>query len=135
MFKVSSFTGLMRSPRRPERGSSGGGMARTHGRGVSEGGIPGPYYTSPYVELNPWKRYVKITKFIICLSRQRKNKRMGAEKRGILLFLFLTSNETKIISIKKLKIRPEIKLTQVDFFFKSRFPSPSGSTEKKAKVT
>jgi hypothetical protein len=30
-----------------------GGMARTHGRGVSEGGIPGPYYTSPYVELNP----------------------------------------------------------------------------------
>jgi hypothetical protein len=43
-------------------------------------------------------------------------KKPGAEKRGILLFLFLTSNETKKISIKKLKIRPEIKLTQVDFF-------------------
>jgi hypothetical protein len=37
------------------------------------------------------------------LSRQRKNKGMGAEKRGILLFRFLTSNETEIISIKKIE--------------------------------
>jgi hypothetical protein len=29
------------------------------------------------------------------LSRQRKNKGMGAEKSGILLFRFLTSNEIK----------------------------------------
>jgi hypothetical protein len=47
---------------------------------------------------------------------------MGAEKRGILLFRFLTSNETEIISMKKLKIRPEIKLTQADFLKKVAFP-------------
>jgi hypothetical protein len=45
----------------------------------------------------------------------RENKGMGAEKRGILLFRFLTSNETEMISMKKLKIRLEIKLTQVYF--------------------
>jgi hypothetical protein len=62
----------------------------------------------------------------------RENKGMGAEKRGILLFRFLTSNETEMISMKKLKIRLEIKLTQVYFFKKkSRFPSPSRSTAKK----
>jgi hypothetical protein len=49
------------------------------------------------------------------LSRQRKNKEMGAEKRGILLFRFLTSNETEKYQSKKLKIKPEIKLTQIDF--------------------
>jgi hypothetical protein len=65
------------------------------------------------------------------LSRQRKNKGVGAEKRGILLFRFLTSNETLKYQSKKLKIRPDIKLTQVDFFQKSRFPSPSRSAAKK----
>jgi hypothetical protein len=54
----------------------------------------------------------------------RENKGMGAEKRGILLFRVFTSNETEIISIKKLKIRPEIKLTQVDFLKKVAFPLP-----------
>jgi hypothetical protein len=55
---------------------------------------------------------------------------MGAEKRGILLFRFLTSNETEINQSKKLKIRPKIELTQVNFFLKSRFTSLSHSTEK-----
>jgi hypothetical protein len=41
---------------------------------------------------------------LLYVSRaNEKNKRMGAEKRGILLFRFLTSNETKIISIKKIE--------------------------------
>jgi uncharacterized membrane protein YcgQ (UPF0703/DUF1980 family) len=59
---------------------------------------------------------------------------MGAEKRGILLFRFLTSNETEKYQSKKLKIRPEIKLTQVDFLKKVAFRSPSRSTGKKANV-
>ena len=57
-----------------------------------------------------------LYKFSSFLSRQRKNKGVGAEKRGILLFRFLTSNETLKYQSKKLKIRPDIKLTQVDFF-------------------
>jgi hypothetical protein len=56
------------------------------------------------------------------LSRQRKNKGMGAEKRGILHFRFLTSNETEKYQSKKLKIRPKIRLTQADFFKKVAFP-------------
>jgi hypothetical protein len=47
---------------------------------------------------------------------------MGAEKRGILLFRFLTSNETEKYQSTKLKIKPEIKLTQVDFLKKVAFP-------------
>jgi hypothetical protein len=46
---------------------------------------------------------------------------MGAEKRGILLFRS-TSNETEKYQSTKLKIRPEIKLTQVDVLKKVAFP-------------
>jgi hypothetical protein len=52
----------------------------------------------------------------------RENKDMGAEKRGIILFRFLTSNETEKYQSKKFKIIPEIKLTQVDFLKKVAFP-------------
>jgi hypothetical protein len=39
----------------------------------------------------------------LVFSRANEKKGMGAEKRGILLFRFLTSNETEIISIKKIE--------------------------------
>jgi hypothetical protein len=44
------------------------------------------------------------------------------QKRGILLFPFLTSNETEKYQSKTLKIKPEIKLKQVDFLKKFAFP-------------
>jgi hypothetical protein len=47
---------------------------------------------------------------------------MEAEQMGILLFRFLTSNETLKYQSKKFKIRPDIKLTQVDFLKKVAFP-------------
>jgi hypothetical protein len=47
---------------------------------------------------------------------------MGAEKRGILLFRFLTSDKTEKYQSKQLKIRPEMKLTQVDFLKKVASP-------------
>ena len=65
------------------------------------------------------------------LSRHRKNKGMGAEKRGILHFRFLTSNETEKYQSKKLKIRPKIRLTQADFLKKVAFPQPQPFNCKK----
>jgi hypothetical protein len=53
--------------------------------------------------------------------RERKQG-MEAEQMGILLFRFLTSNETLKYQSKKFKIRPDIKLTQVDFFENVAFP-------------
>ena len=51
-----------------------------------------------------------------------KKQRDGSGKKGNSTFSFLTSNETEKYQSKKLKIRPEIKLTQVDFLKKVAFP-------------